>query len=492
MAKLRWLKYAKDALAFEAKVKTMMGDNSPPSKLWPRFLQDNAFALRMSAFLNSKIGMTGKKEVSEPSFLANEKVASLVEDYVSSATPTPSWDGVPTSNIMTELGHSFIANGQQGATSDGYRAYGVATGAADESGQVVRRIGLSGAFGVGGDDTLMIGARADAAIAAAKGGIVYAWNGINDDALSVEQTLDEMKVWKQKAFDAKTVIIFHTIIPCGNDAFSSARKTAQVIADMKSRNARMKAELPGVGCYVVDCFSQLLKAGTEFDLLEKWSPQDGKHPGVLMVQEITGPADALVLKQIYPAGMRDRPTGTTASSFNANVTLLEGLTETFTTTPPTGWANTKATGTTGTIIEYRKATTATGEWCEIRLSGTTATANAAIDILRQIGLQGKLVPGQVSEGVVEYEYDSGLAGILSVQLGTQEAGSTTAINWDNNRFATQIVTPLSRKGAMRTPPLNAIAGITDHRFRLSAYLATDVAPAGVMRFRMMENRAVSA
>lgn len=59
------------------------------------------------------------------------------------------WDGFPTNNKMAELGHSFIANGQQGSTSDGYRSYGVATGAADESGQVVRRLGYTGAFGNG-------------------------------------------------------------------------------------------------------------------------------------------------------------------------------------------------------------------------------------------------------------------------------------------------------------------------------------------------------
>lgn len=407
-----------------------------------------------------------------------------------STDPAPAWNGLPSGNIMTELGHSFIANGQQGATSDGYRSYGVATGAADDSGQVIRRIGTAGAFGNGGDDTLQIGVRVDAAISAAKGGTVYVWNGINDDALTVEQTIAEMKVWKQKAFTAKTAIIFHTITPCGNDAFPNNRKTTQVIADMKSRNARMLAELPGVGCKVVDCFAQLLKPGTEFDLLEKYSPQDGKHPGNLFVQEVSGPADAVVLKQLYPNGPRDMPTATSASSFNANVTLVEGLTDTFSTTPPTGWANTKATGTTGTVIEYRKVTKSDGDWCEVRLSGTAATANAAVDILRQIGLQAKIVVGKVSEGVIQYEYDAGMSNILAVQLGTQESGSSTALNWDNNRFGTQTVTPLARNGRMRTPPFTGIADITDHRFRLSAYLATTGAPSAVMRFRYMENREV--
>lgn len=415
---------------------------------------------------------------------------SVYSQGVISTDPVVGWNGTPANNKMAELGHSFIANGQQGSTSDGYRSYGVATGAADDSGQVVRRLGSAGAFGVGGDDTLQIGARVDAAIAAVRGGVLYVWNGINDGLLSVEQTIAEMKVWKQKAFDAQTVIIFHTIAPSGNDAFPANRPTTAVANDMKTRNARMLAELPGPGCYVVDVFAQLLKPSTDFDLLEKYSPQDGKHPGNLFVQEVSGPADGALLKQIYPAGPVDLVTDQGTDALNSNVTLLDGLTTTFSTTPPTGWSNTKATGTAGTVIEYRKATTATGDWCEIRLSGTVATANAAVDMLRQIGLQAGLVAGKTYEGWIEYEYDPGIAGVLSVQLGMQEAGSSTALNWDNNRFSTQTVTPLARAGRMRTPPFTAIDGITDHRFRLSAYLSTAVAPSGVMRFRYMKNREV--
>lgn len=405
-------------------------------------------------------------------------------------TPTPpTWNGLPTNNKMAELGHSFIANGQY--TTDGYRAYGVATAAADDSGQVVRRLGAAGAFGVGGDTTTMIDARFDAALAACAGGTLYVWNGINDDALTVDQTLTTMLSWKAKAFAAKTAIIFHTITPCGNDAFPTNRKSASVITDMKARNTRIKAELPGVGCKVVDCFAQVLKAGTDFDLLEKWSPQDGKHPGTVMVQEITGPADAIVLKQLYPTGAVDLPTATRARSINTNVELT-GASTTAGSTLPTGYTSTKATGTTGTTLTYQEVTTATGRWCEVVMGGTAATANAAVDILRQISLQAKLVSGMTYEGVIEYEYDAGMQNILAIQLGMQEAGSSTLLNWDNNRYATQVVTPLARKGWMRTPPFTAIDGLTDHRLRLSAYLSTAGAPAGKMRFRFMENRDIVA
>lgn len=398
------------------------------------------------------------------------------------------WNGVPVSNKMAELGHSFIANGQY--TTDGYRSYGVATGAADDSAGVVRRLGAAGAFGNGGDDTVQVDARFDAALAACTGGVLYVYNGINDGLLTVATTIDTMKTWKQKAFAAQTVLILHTIAPCGNDAFPANRPTVAVVADMKARNARMLAELPGTGCYVIDSFAQLLKPGTDFDLLEKWSPQDGKHPGNLWVQEVSGPADAAVLKSIYPAGMRDRPTGTAAASINSNVELT-GASTTAGATPPTGYTNAKATGTTGAAITYQEVTTATGRWCQVVLGGTVATANAAVDIMRQISLQAKLVTGKTYEGVIEYEYDAGAAGVLSVQLGMQEAGSSTLINWDNNRYATQPMSTKARVGELRTPPFTAIDGITDHRFRLSAYLGTDVAPAATFRFRMMENREVT-
>lgn len=400
------------------------------------------------------------------------------------------WNGVPVSNKMSELGHSFIANGQY--STDGYRSYGVATGAADDSAGAVRRLGAAGAFGNGGDSTLQIGVRTDAAIAAAQGGVVYVWNGTNDiDAgLTNDQIIAEMKVWKQKAFAAQTVMIVHTVAPRGNDAFPAARLTADQITQIKALNARMLAELPGVGFYVVDMNAQLLKSGTSFDIIDAYAPVDAKHPGNLWVQEVSGPADAAVLKSIYPAGMRDRPTGTTAASINSNVELT-GASTTAGATLPTGYTSTKATGTTGTTITYQEVTTATGRWCQVVLGGTVATANAAVDIMRQISLQAKLVTGKTYEGVIEYEYDAGAAGVLSVQLGMQEAGSSTLINWDNNRYATQPMSTKARAGELRTPPFTAIDGITDHRFRLSAYLGTDVAPAATFRFRMMENREVT-
>lgn len=405
-----------------------------------------------------------------------------------SSSTGSTWDGKPTSNKMSELGHSFIANGQY--TTDGYRSYGVATAAADDSGQVVRRLGSAGAFGVGGDTTLQIGARIDAAIAAAPNGVVYVWNGINDDALTVEQTLAEMKVWKQKALAAKTVIVFHTIAPCGNDAFPDNRKSASVITDMKLRNTRIRAEIPGPGCYVIDCFDKLLKSGTEFDLLETWSPQDGKHPGNAFVQEVSGPADAALLSYLYPNGMVDKPTATRTRSVNTNVEIT-GASTTVGSTLPTGYTSTKATGTTGTTLTWQEVTTSTGRWCQIVMGGTAPTANAAVDMLRQISLQAKLVTGVTYEGVVEYEYDAGMSNILAIQLGMQEAGSTTALNWDNNRYSTQLVSNKARKGWLRTPPFTAVDGITDHRFRLSAYLSTAGAPSAVMRFRYMENREIA-
>lgn len=401
------------------------------------------------------------------------------------------WDGKPTNNKMAELGHSFIANGQRDVTTDGYRSYGVATGAADDSGQVVRRLGFAGAFGNGGDDTLQAGVRLMPAIAACQGGVLYTYIGTNDEdsQLTVEQTIAELKRWKQAAYDARTVIIFHTIAPRGNDTFPGARLAADQITRMLERNARILSELPGIGAYVVDLNDLLLKPATAFDLIDAYSPQDGKHPGNAWVQEVSGPRDGALLKQIFPGGAVDAPTGTTAASFNTNVEIL-GASTSGGATLPTGYTNAKATGTTGTTLDYKEVTTATGRWCQITIGGTTATANAAVDLLRQIGLQNKLVTGRTSEGIIEYEYDAGMANILAIQLGTQEFGSSTAQNWDNNRYSTQVVSGQARAGRMRTSPFTSIDGITDHRFRLSAYLSTAGPPSGVIRVRMMENREI--
>lgn len=159
---------------------------------------------------------------------------------------------------------------------------------------------------------------------------------------------------------------------------------------------------------------------------------------------------------------------------------------------PDDWSNAKATGTTGTTFAYSQVTTATGVWSQVVIGGTAATADAAVDICRQIGIHTKMLPDTAYEGVVEFEVDAGASGIQSLQLGMYVINAQESVLlWDCDRYTAPSVIPtFAFSGTRRTPPVTSLANMTDARLRLSLYLVNGVAPSATIRWRKLEARPV--
>lgn len=192
------------------------------------------------------------------------------------------------------------------------------------------------------------------------------------------------------------------------------------------------------------------------------------------------------------AGNSIATTDTVTNGAWGNATLTGGVTGTAGTTNVLAddWSSTKATGTTAVTLTYSYVTTATGNWTQVVIAGGPTTANAAVDIARQISLHTNMVVGSDYEGVVEFEVDAGASGIESLQLGLYVTDGTISTTlWDCDRYQAPSVLPaVAHSGVRRTPVVKAIANMTDARLRLSCYLPNATSPSATIRFRAMSAR----
>lgn len=157
-----------------------------------------------------------------------------------------------------------------------------------------------------------------------------------------------------------------------------------------------------------------------------------------------------------------------------------------------GYTSTKATGTTAVTLSYSSVTTATGNWTQCVIAGGPTTANAAVDIARQISIHTNMIAGNNYEGVVEFEIDAGATNVESLQLGLYVTDGTISTTlWDCDRYQSPSVLPsVAHSGVRRTPPVTALANMTDARLRLTCYLPNATSPSATIRFRAMSARMV--
>lgn len=420
----------------------------------------------------------------------NNTWISVYSAAVLSTDPAQSWDGTPKNFQLVELGDSFIFMGSGAA---GYEYYGIVTAAQRLSGQRLRR-SLTRNFGKGGDGSTDALVRLPDALATGAGVLIVHLSTNDGTSTTVDGTLAALKKIRDDAAAQHTATIFVAPEPRGNDTYPSQRLAGTALQYHLARRTRMLAELPQPGCVVVDVRDLLLKPGTENDVLDGFTI-DGLHMSTVGADEVWGPRIAAAIMTLAPPAT-DLPSGTTARSKNVNVECAGASTSSDTsTTPPTGYTGTNAGGLTGVLRYYREVTTATGRWCRSRVSGAVPTADAAVDLLRQITLQGNLEEGKTYEVVCEYEIEAGAQNVQSLQLGFQAAGSSTTQLWDSDKYQTPfVISGKAQKGWFRTPPFTAtnVVGLTDFRIRLAAYLSKLGAPVLEVRTRNFELKEVAA
>ena len=408
------------------------------------------------------------------------------------------WNGRPRNNLLAILGDSIVL--QNSSTVGGFQNNGFITSMNRRTGQ---RLYFSPDrnFGVGGDTTLMAEARMAAMIATGAGlGIIAVGTNDPNAGVTADQTLASMKRMRDAAKTARMVLIFIVPAPRGNDIYPATRLAGANLVTAQTIRSRMLAELPGVGCHVVDNHTHLLKGGTVNDIKDGYT-SDGLHPltlgayywGITAAEVVANLFTAIpVIATVEnPWNATTNPQGSASSN-----ALTAGTTGTVGSGGSgqlaTGYSGSNSTGTTGVTRTYSKVTKDGKTWQQIVVGGAAATATAAIDLMRQIGLHTKVTPGLVYEVVAQYEHDADVNNIASLQFGFQliTPGGTTSL-WDGDKYTNISLLPqVADAGIARSPRFVMPADATDLRVRAACYLSTLGPPTGTFRITGLEIRPV--
>jgi lysophospholipase L1-like esterase len=397
---------------------------------------------------------------------------------------------------LAVLGDSGVA-ASSSATS-GFQANGFITQMNRQTGQRLL-FDHSRNFGIGGNTTLMAEARTIPMLATGAGVCIIAVGG-NDvgSGVTATQTLTAMHRMKAQARAAKVVVIFLVPAPRGNNTWPAARKSGADLTNIQTVRTRMLAELPGLGCYVVDNNPHLLAPGTDNDVREGYT-YDGLHPNTTgahyyaltlagMVNSVIPPLQVTPLVENAWSG--SNPTG--SASVNPLMTGTSGsLGGGGVGQIATGYSGTNSSGATGVTRTYSKVNKNGKDWQQIVLGGTTATVSgAATELLRQVSLQTKVTPGLTYEVVAEYEHDANLTNVMSIQIGFQlsQPGGVTSL-WDGDRY-TDVVPAIAAAGIARSPRFVMPADAIDLRMRAVCVLTTTGGPTGTIRITGLELRPV--
>jgi lysophospholipase L1-like esterase len=404
---------------------------------------------------------------------------------------------VLSNNRIAILGDS-ITN-QCSTTTNGTENYGYISNALRRAKQrfVFK---LTDNYGVGGDTTAMIKVRVPNVIASGVGTCVI-MGGTNDRgtaAMTAEQTINNLRDMRNELNAAGIFVVIMTPMPRGDSLFPEKFLTGTQLAYHLEVRDRILSELPSNNCKVVDNWPLLLDEATGAAKgIKQGYTHDGLHPRTVGAYYV-GYQLGDVLNTMTPAEIV-MPVADNVYVAVTNVTGDASVNPLFLGTagvPGTGgsgvladgWGGTNATGTTGVTRTYSKV----GSWQQIVIGGIAATSAAALDLLRQISLHTKCVPGATYEAVCEYELDAGATNVLSLQLGATVTAVSGAIAlWDGDRYDNASpLQPVATTGFIRSPRFVMPADATDVRLRLSSYLSTSGAPSATIRVRKMTLRQV--
>lgn len=492
----KYFKNKAEAFQFEAFVKGLMGDTSPPSQGIPEFMRSKKVALKFATFLNTQANWTARANPNVPTFLRKPKNERLIQEFITAQIAKPEWDAKPRNNSLAIVGDSIV-----------YQNFDPDTGSTESRGTIVQALrqcgqrlileaknnyGVSGATSVDSESKLP-------AILASGCGVVIDAVGTNDRNVNSTMTANDTmaSALRRKKFyaDNKIVAIFIVPRPRGNATYPDKILTGDQLAYHIAVRNRMKAEMPSAGCAVYDSWPLLMAANGDVTAqIKEGVSVDGLHFPTIGAM-VEGPGLAATIKTVVPRrktlSLVDNP-----SALSKNLTMQGtggSVGSGNTGQMADNFASTKATGTTTTVLAYSKVVKDGKIWQQIGVSSPSIpTAAGAVDLLRQTGLQATAIPGVTYEVYCAYEIDAGVANILSFQLGYQVTSPTLSeTKFDGDRY--QSGAPLASfasAGEARSPRFVMPAGATALTMRATCYLDTVGIPAGTFRITALELRPV--
>lgn len=398
------------------------------------------------------------------------------------------------------------------ATNFGYSAQGFANSARVLSRQRFNFDPSTDNYGVGGDTTTQMLARAPAVFAAmAARGIRYFLflGGTNDPPNSIAPAVSIANLAAifalARAFGLSALVCDE--MPRGDATFNTAPNTltaTQVKQFSQIREyLRSLADAPGI--YLVNTYEAIGNpASTNCQALTVGDLYDGVHPSPKGAF-LTGSKVSTVANRIFPENealltvnnsggydAAENPRG----SLVANPILAGsgGTTNTpsggsLTGTAPASWTNLVTSGA-GFTLAYGADTVSNGKsWCQVTVGGTPTAASPSADLLRQVPTAGNMAVGDIVEGICEFEVAAGTANIRQIALVIFDSTNNKSYGDGLNLRSDVISLPaVAYSGILRTPRI--VLPSTNLRFSIVIRGFQNQAATLVARFRSLDLRKV--
>jgi lysophospholipase L1-like esterase len=313
-------------------------------------------------------------------------------------------------------------------------------------------------FGVPGDNTNDVLARAPAALAATTAGTVILDCLTNDGPNSV--TLAQSKTNYRRMVDmvlaAGRICVCVTPRPRDITASGLTLTAAQLRDHLARRDYVLSLANPGGGVYVVDMWRYLADPASANGAMKTNFTYDGLHPSVA-----GGYWAGLALAELFGIGR--------SPGLFPFVDVLPGQnTDVWNASYPRGCVNSNpmmqggATAATGYTVSGGSGVTATGakvslaggrtDIQQITLSGTASASADVFDFYQTLSA-GNLTIGDVIEAYAEVEYDS-IGGLTSHGLSitsTTDFTHNSGFLMDSTDINAMVMPSLAVSGVMRTP-----------------------------------------
>jgi len=354
-------------------------------------------------------------------------------------------------------------------------------------------------FGVAGDTTVQVLARVGDVVAA-RPDICVVLCGTNDRAAgtdySARRSLQTIRSIVAALRGAGILVCLLAEMPRGNATYSSMRLTGQALLNhYATRDGILAMAEPGVAVVNPWTVLQDTDSATPGDVLAGMT-RDGMHqstPGAYAMSRLV--ADAIRPWVIEASGRALLPTSNTEVWSAAN---------------PAGWINdnpmltgtggTKGTGMTGQLADGYSSNIAGGaaglavaaskyidslgrEWQQFVVSGTPA-GTAAVDLIRQTGLQARTAEADQLSAVCEVEC-IGVTNLRSVKVGVRSISGTDSFFTDGDEPTDIAALPADYSGILRSQPITLPSGVTDIQIRLVAYPIASAPVSGIVRVRAL-------
>lgn len=384
---------------------------------------------------------------------------------------------IPSNNLFALVGDSRAAADHNNSTASlvYHNVSGIGWWAQTLSrGRVRFPIALDYAVG-GSNSEQMLATQIPAAVASTAANVLML-TSTNDRAAmgwDANRTIAALSTSIQALINAGKVLWIVAELPRGDSGFTAARLSTQQLAyHMQVRRWILECrERFGRNVYVIDAYpriANLTSTTGDISILPVRQTYDGLHPngaGACTIAQ-TWLADPF-FDALY--GGPDQLTWVASDAFSADNPrgnlLGNGL--------MTGTGGTVGGGMTGQVADgwtaqaanlgsvtaaWAKVTTATGDWQQLTLGGSSGGSQPSISLIRNI-TYANVSAGDVLDASAEFEIDAGSAGIGSAAFGLWRSLSGANVrNVISGQNQGGLLPNTAHSGVWRLPDTQTIAG----------------------------------